>query len=106
MPPTWDEDQIRSCLQRYGFIESVKLARDMNTAKRPDFGYVTFDTHNSACRCIQGINAGGLGKGHHKVKQRWKSVLIKDSKLMLWYVWMHGLGLNFIFASYLIFVLT
>ncbi|KAF3340442.1 Polyadenylate-binding protein [Carex littledalei] len=68
VPPTWDEDWIRSCLQRYGFIESVKLARDMNTAKRPDFGYVTFDTHNSARRCIQGINAGGLGKGHHKVR--------------------------------------
>ncbi|XP_078162930.1 uncharacterized protein LOC144558092 isoform X2 [Carex rostrata] len=68
VPPTWDEDQIRSCLQRYGFIESVKLARDMNTAKRHDFAYVTFDTHNSACRCIRGINAGGLRKGHHKVR--------------------------------------
>jgi RNA recognition motif-containing protein len=72
VPPTWDEDWIRLCLQKYGFIESVKLARDMNAAKRLDFGYVTFDTHNSARRCIQGINAGGLGKGHHKVKNKSK----------------------------------
>lgn len=39
----------------------------MPAAKRKDFGFVTFDTHEAAVTCAEGINNVELGEGDNKV---------------------------------------
>jgi len=43
------------------------LARNMSTAKRKDFGFVDFVTHEAAIACVEGINNTDLGDGNGKV---------------------------------------
>ncbi|KAK9049305.1 hypothetical protein SSX86_014177 [Deinandra increscens subsp. villosa] len=61
LPPHWDEDIVRDNFKSYGTIERVMLARNMSTAKRKDFGFVDFTTHEDALACIDGINKRELG---------------------------------------------
>ncbi|XP_078148231.1 RNA-binding (RRM/RBD/RNP motifs) family protein isoform X1 [Carex rostrata] len=70
LPPAWDEDKIRKYLRHYGSIEKIELARNMPGAKRRDFGFVTFDTHDNALACVDGINDVELTDGDKKVKLR------------------------------------
>ncbi|KAJ0964326.1 hypothetical protein J5N97_029448 [Dioscorea zingiberensis] len=70
LPVAWDEDRVKAYVKKYGQIEKVELARNMTGAKRRDFGFVTFDSHNSAVKCAQGINEQELGEGENKVKIR------------------------------------
>ncbi|XP_055807175.1 heterogeneous nuclear ribonucleoprotein Q-like isoform X2 [Solanum dulcamara] len=67
---SWDEDHVREFLKEYGKIEKVELARNMPSAKRKDFGFVTFDTHDAAVTCAKSINNEELGEGDNKVKVR------------------------------------
>lgn len=67
LPPSWDEDRVKKYLKRYGSIEKVELARNMPAAKRKDFGFVTFDTHDNAVACAEGISNSEIGEGDHKV---------------------------------------
>jgi RNA recognition motif-containing protein len=67
LPPHWDEDRVRECLKGYGEIVRVVLARNMSTAKRKDFGFVDFSTHDDAVACIEGINNREFGNGNTKV---------------------------------------
>lgn len=39
----------------------------MPSAKRKDFGFVTFDTHDAAVTCAKSINNAELGEGDIKV---------------------------------------
>lgn len=39
----------------------------MPSAKRKDFGFVTFDTHDAAVTCAKSINNAELGEGDNKV---------------------------------------
>ncbi|MQL79494.1 hypothetical protein Taro_011942 [Colocasia esculenta] len=70
LPASWDEERVREYLWKYGQIEKVELARNMAAAKRKDFGFVTFDTHDSAVKCAEAINNVELGQGDKKVKVR------------------------------------
>ncbi|KAF7826477.1 nucleolin-like isoform X1 [Senna tora] len=70
LPPSWDEDRVRVLLKRYGEIEKIELARNMPSAKRKDFGFVTFDTHDAAVTCAKSINNAELGEGDSKAKVR------------------------------------
>ncbi|XP_043722096.1 heterogeneous nuclear ribonucleoprotein Q-like isoform X2 [Telopea speciosissima] len=70
LPAAWDEDRVKEYLEKYGKIEKVELARNMPAAKRTDFGFITFDTHDSAMACVEGINDLELGDGDKKVKVR------------------------------------
>ncbi|ERN01072.1 nucleolin [Amborella trichopoda] len=70
IPPSWDEDRVKELLKKFGDIEKVELARNMPSAKRNDFGFVTFDTHDAAVACVEGINNAELGEGDSKVKVR------------------------------------
>ncbi|TKW05734.1 hypothetical protein SEVIR_7G196000v4 [Setaria viridis] len=70
LPPSWDEDRVKKYLKRYGAIEKVELARNMPAAKRKDFGFVTFDTHDNAVACAEGISNSEIGEGDHKAKVR------------------------------------
>ncbi|KAJ7961978.1 Heterogeneous nuclear ribonucleoprotein like [Quillaja saponaria] len=70
LPSSWDEDRVRDLLQKYGEIEKIELARNMPSAKRKDFGFVTFDTHDAAVTCAKSINNAELGDGDNKAKVR------------------------------------
>ncbi|XAR54211.1 hypothetical protein NMG60_11029243 [Bertholletia excelsa] len=67
---SWDEDRVRDFLKKYGKIEKIELARNMPSAKRKDFGFVTFDTHDAAVTCAKSINNEELGEGESKAKVR------------------------------------
>ncbi|XP_075094904.1 uncharacterized protein LOC107770526 isoform X1 [Nicotiana tabacum] len=67
---SWDEDRVRDLLKEYGNIEKIELARNMPSAKRKDFGFVSFDTHEAAVICAKSINNEELGEGDKKVKVR------------------------------------
>ncbi|CAI9769380.1 unnamed protein product [Fraxinus pennsylvanica] len=67
---SWDEDHIRKLLKKYGTIEKVELARNMPSARRKDFGFVTFDTHDAAVNCAKRINNEELGEGDNKARVR------------------------------------
>lgn len=67
LPASWDEDRVRELLKKYGEVEKVELARNMPSAKRRDFGFVTFDSHDSAVTCAKSINNSELGDGDNKV---------------------------------------
>ncbi|XP_050228139.1 uncharacterized protein LOC126677519 isoform X2 [Mercurialis annua] len=56
LPPHWDEDRVRQHLHGYGEIVRIVLARNMSTAKRKDFGFVDFLSHEVAISCIDRIN--------------------------------------------------
>lgn len=64
---SWDEDRVRDLLKEYGNIEKIELARNMPSAKRKDFGFVSFDTHEAAVICAKSINNEELGEGDKKV---------------------------------------
>lgn len=67
LPASWDEDRVRVLLKKYGKVEKIELARNMPSAKRRDFGFVTFDTHDAAVTCAKSINNAELGEGDNKV---------------------------------------
>ncbi|XP_057532384.1 uncharacterized protein LOC130810369 isoform X2 [Amaranthus tricolor] len=67
---SWDEDRVRVLLKKFGEIEKVELARNMPSARRKDFGFVTFDSHDAAVTCAKSINNVELGEGDHKAKVR------------------------------------
>ncbi|XP_012065538.1 nucleolin [Jatropha curcas] len=68
LPPFWDEDRVREHLQGYGEIVRVVLARNMSTAKRKDFGFVDFSSHEAAVACIERINNTEVGDGNSKTR--------------------------------------
>ncbi|KAF3445610.1 hypothetical protein FNV43_RR10786 [Rhamnella rubrinervis] len=70
LPASWDEDLVGELLKKYGEIEKIELARNMPSAKRKDFGFVTFDSHDAAVTCAKSINNAELGDGDHKAKVR------------------------------------
>ncbi|KAK4592613.1 hypothetical protein RGQ29_016943 [Quercus rubra] len=70
LPASWDEDRVRVLLKKYGDVEKIELARNMPSAKRRDFGFVTFDTHDAAVTCAKSINNAELGEGDNKAKVR------------------------------------
>ncbi|KAK8951747.1 Polyadenylate-binding protein RBP47B [Platanthera zijinensis] len=70
IPPAWDEERVKELVKKFGKIEKIELARNMPAAKRKDFGFVTFDVHEAAVACAEGINSAELGDGDNKVKVR------------------------------------
>lgn len=67
MPPYWDEDRVKEHFKDYGEIEGIVLARNMPTAKRMDFGFVNYTTHEAAVACAEAVNNTELGDGKSKV---------------------------------------
>ncbi|KAK3413829.1 hypothetical protein EUGRSUZ_I02363 [Eucalyptus grandis] len=70
LPPYWDEERVREQFKTFGEIVRVVLARNMSTAKRKDFGFVDFSSHEAAVACVDGINTSELGDANTKVKVR------------------------------------
>lgn len=67
LPPHWDEDHVRELFKAYGEIVRIVLARNMSSAKRKDYGFVDFSTHEAAVACVDGVNKSELGDGASKV---------------------------------------
>lgn len=67
LPPHWDEEHVREHFKAYGEVERIVLARNLPSAKRKDFGFVDFNTHEAATACIIGVNNTELGDGKSKV---------------------------------------
>ncbi|KAK9749141.1 hypothetical protein RND81_02G104900 [Saponaria officinalis] len=67
---SWDEDRVCNLLKKFGEVEKVELARNMPSARRKDFGFVTFDSHSAAVTCAKSINNTDLGEGDQKAKVR------------------------------------
>lgn len=78
---SWDEEHVKELLNNYGEIEKVELARNMPSARRKDFGFVTFDTHDSAVTCAKSINNEELGAGDSKVVLKLKNVVFFPVRL-------------------------
>lgn len=76
LPASWDEDRVRDLLKKYGKIEKIELARNMPSAKRKDFGFITFDSHDAAVTCAKNINNTELGEGESKVSKVDLAVLL------------------------------
>ncbi|XP_058737521.1 uncharacterized protein LOC131609748 isoform X2 [Vicia villosa] len=70
LPSSWDEDYVRSLLKKYGEVEKVELAKNRPTARRKNYGFVTFATHAAAVECAESITGAGLGEGNKKAKVR------------------------------------
>ncbi|WCJ32589.1 Heterogeneous nuclear ribonucleoprotein Q [Euphorbia peplus] len=68
LPPHWDEDIVRGNLRGYGEIVRIVLARNMSTAKRKDFGFVDFTSHEAAVACIERLNNTELTDGYSKTR--------------------------------------
>lgn len=67
LPPHWDEDRVRENFKVFGEITKILLARNMPTAKRKDFGFVDFNTHQEGVSCVEGVSKNGLNDGNLKV---------------------------------------
>lgn len=67
LPPSWDEDYVRNLLKKYGEIEKIELARNMPAARRKDYGFVTFGSHDAAVKCAESITGTEFGEGERKV---------------------------------------
>ncbi|VAI41001.1 unnamed protein product [Triticum turgidum subsp. durum] len=81
LPPYWDEERVKNRFRAYGVIERVVLARNMSSAKRNDFGFVNFSTHEEALACIEATNnteLGDDGKAKLKVRVRLSNPLPKS----------------------------
>ncbi|KAI3826841.1 hypothetical protein L1987_00899 [Smallanthus sonchifolius] len=70
LPASWDEVRVRDLLKKYGSVEKIELARNMPSAKRKDYGFITFGTHDAALTCAKSINNEELGEGENKAKVR------------------------------------
>ncbi|CAJ2635722.1 unnamed protein product [Trifolium pratense] len=68
LPLDWDEDHVRELLKSYGEIVRIVLSRNMATAKRKDYGFVDFSTHEAALACVDGVNKSELGDGKSEIK--------------------------------------
>ncbi|KAF6154601.1 hypothetical protein GIB67_022336 [Kingdonia uniflora] len=70
LPPHWDEERVTEHFKRFGKIERISLARNKPSAKRKDFGFVDFSTHEAAIACTEALNNTELGEGKSKARVR------------------------------------
>ncbi|KAB5520805.1 hypothetical protein DKX38_025124 [Salix brachista] len=67
MPRAWMEEHVKENLEKLGRIVKVQLARHTPSSIRTNYCYVTFETHEAAVACVNGVNADGLYSGNRKV---------------------------------------
>ncbi|KAJ7551133.1 hypothetical protein O6H91_06G000200 [Diphasiastrum complanatum] len=68
LPPTWDEERVKSTFGKFGEITRVVLSRHMPFAKRTDFAFVNYATREAALACIEAMGSMELVEGDSKVK--------------------------------------
>ncbi|KAK1263566.1 hypothetical protein QJS04_geneDACA009417 [Acorus gramineus] len=63
LPSSWDEEKVREHFKKFGEIERVVLARDMQSAKRKDFAFVNYTSREAALSCVQSFNKELVDEG-------------------------------------------
>ena len=54
--PTWNDEQVNECFGKFGVIERVVLASNMQYCKRKYFGFLNYTTRESPLACIEEFN--------------------------------------------------
>lgn len=69
LQPTWNEEKVKEHFGKFGEIERVVLACNIQSAKRKDFGFVNYTTREAAIACIEAFSKDDeLIDGDSKVK--------------------------------------
>lgn len=69
IPRAWREEHVKKHLKEFGRIVKVELARHIPSAIRTNYCYVTFETHEAAATCVNGVNVDGLYFRDKRVRQ-------------------------------------
>lgn len=51
----WNEEKVKEICNKYGEIVNINLCRNSRN-KNKDFGFITFDSPESALACVEGVN--------------------------------------------------
>ncbi|KAL9263594.1 Heterogeneous nuclear ribonucleoprotein Q-like protein [Drosera capensis] len=57
VPLTWDEKKVREIFKKFGEIENVVLSRDMQTSKRKDYAFISYETREAAVACVDSFGS-------------------------------------------------
>lgn len=57
---SWDQAKMTDIFKKYGNIELVALSRDMHPAKRNDFAFINYTTHEAAILCLESFDGKQL----------------------------------------------
>lgn len=58
---------MRDILKKYGEVVKIELARNLASARRKHYGFITFGTYDSTLTCAKSINNEELGDNENKV---------------------------------------
>ncbi|KAI3854521.1 hypothetical protein MKW92_008203 [Papaver armeniacum] len=64
----WNEERLREFCKQYGEVEKVQLSRNLGTARRKDFGFISFTSSESAIACVEGFENLQIAEGDVKIK--------------------------------------
>lgn len=67
IPSSWNEDKVREAFKKFGDIERVVLARNIQSAKRKDFAFVNYTTREAALSCIESFEKEKLTDNGSKI---------------------------------------
>jgi len=67
LPWKTTEKELREAFSKFGEVEEVKVIRDRRTGKSKGFGFVTFESAESAMKAKDGMNNTTLGDRTIKV---------------------------------------
>ncbi|KAG8083685.1 hypothetical protein GUJ93_ZPchr0016g2523 [Zizania palustris] len=67
VPTSWDQTKLTEIFQKHGNIGSVVLSRDMQSAKRNDFAFINYITHEAAISCLESFGKEELTENGSKV---------------------------------------
>ncbi|KAK6942477.1 RNA recognition motif domain, partial [Dillenia turbinata] len=56
IPSSWDEEKVKDHFKKFGEIENVVLARNLQASRRKDFAFVRYTTREAALACIESLN--------------------------------------------------
>lgn len=67
LPWKTTEKELREAFSKFGEVEDVKVIRDRRTGKSKGFGFITFETNESAMKAKEGMNNATFGERTIKV---------------------------------------
>ncbi len=67
LPWKTTEKELKEAFSKFGEVEDVKVIRDKRTGKSKGFGFVTFESNESALKAKEGMNNTTFGDRTIKV---------------------------------------
>lgn len=80
MRAEWDEAQAGSFFSKFGEVKSVVLARSIPSAKRGDYGFISFTARAAALAAIEALHEKEVVEGEVKVSTSLLCSLFSGSK--------------------------